>query len=97
MVKTPGFYYKGPNSIPGQETKTSLAAAQPKKDNNDDGDDDDDICKGPVVNRRITNSPVWYRDSCLRCLQLYSTLFHIIVHVNSFGFFFFSKKSQIMC
>lgn len=56
VVKTPSFYYKGPDSIPGQETKTSLAAAQPKKDNNneDDGDDDDDICKGPVVNRRIT-------------------------------------------
>ena len=96
MVKTPSFYYKGPDSIPGQETKTTLAAAQPKEDNNDDGDGDDDICKGPMVNRRITSNPVWYRDSCLRGLQLYPTLFHIIVHVNSF-WRFFSEKSQIMC
>lgn len=57
--------------------------------------DDDDICKGPVASRRVTNSAVWCHDPRLRCQRLYSTLFHIIVRVNSF--FFFSQKRQIMC
>ena len=98
VVKTPSFHHKGPDSIPGQATKTSCAITQPKKDNNhDDGDDDDDICKGPVVSRRITNSAVWYHDSHLRCQQLYSTLFHIIVRVNRCFVLFCSQKRQIMC
>ena len=96
VVKTPSFHYKGPGSIPGQETKTSCAMTQPKKENNHDDGDDDDICKGPVASRRVTNSAVWCHDSRLRCQRLYSTLFHIIVRVNSF-FFFFSQKRQIMC
>ena len=96
-VKTPSFHYKGPSSIPGQETKTSCAITQPQKDNNNNDDaDGDDVCRGPVVNRIITNSAVWYHDFCLRCQQFYSTLFHIIVHVNSFCFCFcfFPEKGK---